>query len=426
MGEGGMQAEKVSAEVLHQHSSEPEIQELQVPSPAESPRSSPSPGATEAHREASQVNPITVLTLLDKLVNMLDSVQENQLKMEKRQIELEGSVKGIQGDLTKLAKSHTSTSNAVSKLLDKSRKVSAHMRDVRDRMDRQCGQVKKLESNHSLLLRRNNFKVLIFQEENEIPANVFVKEPASTPSITEGQEEPNNENKTLEGTLHTVELSSDDEISQEAEGLDEMDEKLEESRAEKIKRSSLKKVDSIKKAFSRENIEKKMNKISTKIVSPERREKIKKSFTQTNQKTSRTSSTFKVSPLTFNVKKVREGESPSENGTHEETKADVQPSREHEKISVNELLSEMASTSTEEIKAIVDSLENEATMNGEVRNNLELLVNEDHDDFEEAQETSNSQQSEPDHKAVSEDEEELSEEPTPTPQPAVVQIDQIA
>lgn len=34
---------------------------------------------------------------------------------------------------------------------------------VRDRMERQAGQVKKLEANHSHLLKRDNFKVLIFQ-----------------------------------------------------------------------------------------------------------------------------------------------------------------------------------------------------------------------------------------------------------------------
>ena len=39
------------------------------------------------------VNAITVLTLLDKLVNMLDTVQENQHKMEGRQAEMEGAVK---------------------------------------------------------------------------------------------------------------------------------------------------------------------------------------------------------------------------------------------------------------------------------------------------------------------------------------------
>lgn len=109
------------------------------------------------------VNAITVLTLLDKLVNMLDTVQENQHKMETRQVEIEGAVRGIQNDMTKLSKSHTSTSNTVSKLLEKSRKVSIHMKEVKDKMDKQAMQVKKLEVNHAHLLKRNNFKVLIFQ-----------------------------------------------------------------------------------------------------------------------------------------------------------------------------------------------------------------------------------------------------------------------
>lgn len=149
MGEDGAQAERSSAPAL--------------PEPSASPEPPGSPGAGEAIRDSSQVNAITVLTLLDKLVHMLDSVQEKQEAMEQRQIELEGSVKGIQGDLSKLCKHHTSTSNAVSKLLEKSRKVSAHTREVRERMDRQCAQVKRLESNHAQLLRRNHFKVLIFQ-----------------------------------------------------------------------------------------------------------------------------------------------------------------------------------------------------------------------------------------------------------------------
>ncbi|KAL7825753.1 hypothetical protein SRHO_G00334910 [Serrasalmus rhombeus] len=79
-------------------------------------------------------------------------------------------------------------------------------------------------------------------------------------------------------------------------------EHMEKSRAEKIKRSSLKKVDSLKKAFSRQNFEKKMNK----IVSAEKREKIKKSLTPSHQKNPGTkSSSFKVSPL-FGRKKVKE------------------------------------------------------------------------------------------------------------------------
>ncbi|XP_012632394.2 caveolae-associated protein 2 [Microcebus murinus] len=322
MGEDAVQAEKF------QHLGS-DVQQEKPASPSPMPSSTPSPslnlGSTEeAIRDNSQVNAVTVLALLDKLVNMLDGVQENQHKMEQRQISLEGSVKGIQNDLTKLSKYQASTSNTVSKLLEKSRKVSAHTRAVKERMDRQCAQVKRLENNHAQLLRRNHFKVLIFQEENEIPASVFVKEPV--PSPAEGKEELADENKSLEDTLHTVDLSSDDELAREEDALeDSAEEKTEESRAEKIKRSSLRKVDSLKKAFSRQNIEKKMNKLGTKIVSVERREKIKKSLTSNHQKTSSgKSSPFKVSPLTFGRKRVREGESAAEN----ETRSEDSPSSE--------------------------------------------------------------------------------------------------
>eukprot|EP00063_Salmo_salar_P065829 XP_014040664.1 PREDICTED: serum deprivation-response protein-like [Salmo salar] len=256
------------------------------------------------------VNAITVLTLLDKLVNMLDTVQENQHKMEERQVEMEGAVMGIQADMTKLSKSHTHTANTVSKLLDKSRKVSVTMKEVRDRMERQAGQVKKLEANHSHLLKRDNFKVLIFQEENEIPTSVFVKDTVPFPRDAEEGEEPTaviDANRSTEEGLHTIDLSSDEDVGLEAD-LDEVGdgvyelagEHTDKSRADKFKRSSLKKVDSLKRAFSKANIEKKMNK----IVSQEKREKMKKSLTPNHPK----SSSFKVSPLTFSIKKNRKSE----------------------------------------------------------------------------------------------------------------------
>ncbi|XP_077462337.1 caveolae-associated protein 2b [Stigmatopora argus] len=248
------------------------------------------------------VNAITVLTLLDKLVNMLDAVQENQHKMEGHQVEMEGVVRGIQADMIKLSKSHSNTSNTVSKLLDKSRKLSVTMKEVRERMERQGSQVKKLEANHAHLINRNNFKVLIFQEENEIPSSVFVKDPPPFPRdeiLEEGDESGAVEgNQPQEGGLQTIDLSSDEDVGLEADMDEELWthdlENMEKSRAEKLKRSSLKKVDSLKKAFSRQNIEKKMTKIGTKIVSAEQREKIK-------QKTA----SLKVSPVTFGIKKPR-------------------------------------------------------------------------------------------------------------------------
>ncbi|NXV19783.1 CAVN2 protein, partial [Cepphus grylle] len=375
-----------------------------------------------------QVNALTVLALLEKLVSMLEAVEGQQRQMEQRQRGLEGAVRGIQGDLGKLCRSHGATGEAVEKLLEKSRKVCAHTRAVRERLERQCDQVRRLEQHHAQLLRRDRFKVLIFQEENEIPASVFAKEPI--PSITEGKEEqPVDENKTLEETLHTVELGSDDEMFHEEDDMDDSaEEKTEESRAEKIKRSSLKKVDSLKKAFSRQNIEKKMNKISTKIVSPERREKIKKSLTVHHQKSSSSkSSAFKVSPLTFNVKKVREGDSPAEaEDRPTETPSNDQAENEDE-MSFADMHSDMTPTTslTEEGKAVADSLEKEARMEGNamMNNNIELSIVEDDEEYRMPLEVSSQKLYDERNNPVGGEMEQSDEE---TAQAAVLQIDHTA
>ncbi|XP_072198480.1 caveolae-associated protein 2 [Excalfactoria chinensis] len=382
------------------------------------------PPPAEAAGGGQQVNALTVLALLEKLVSMLESVEGQQRQMEQRQRGLEGAVKGIQGDLGKLCRSHGATGAAVEKLLEKSQKVCAHTRAVRERLERQCAQVRRLEQHHAQLLRRERFKVLIFQEENEIPASVFAKEPI--PSITEGKEEPMDENKTLEETLHTVELSSEDDIHPEDDAGDSADEKAEESRAEKIKRTGLKKVDSLKKAFSRQNIEKKMNKISTKIVSPERREKIKKSLTVHHQKSSSSkSSPFKV-PLGFNVKKSREGESPAE---AEDRPADTASTdrAENEEMSFADMHSEMTPTTSlaEESKAVIDSLEKEARMEAAAttNNSIELSIVEDDEEYGMPLEDSEQKLYDERSKPVSGEMEESDEETT---RAAVLQIDQTA
>ncbi|XP_010896365.2 caveolae-associated protein 2a [Esox lucius] len=306
---------------------------------------SPVPGGPTSPTAKDQVSAITVVALLDKLVNMLENVQDNQRRMEQRQADLEGAVRGVQGDVTRLSKHHTSTSNSVSKLLERSRKVNASMKEVRERLDKQATQVKRLEANHGHLLKRNHFKVIIFQEDNEIPSTVLMKDTPKTPQVNQLDDDTSeapapsiagtDANRSLEEGLHTISLSSDED---DAGALQEEDEALEgeaaqaeadldlatvrppfeRSRADRLKRSSLKKVDSLKKAFSRESIEKKMSKIGTKIVPPASREKIKKSFTPNHPKsTAAKSSSFKVSPMTFNVKKVRgDGEtSPQSEGS---------------------------------------------------------------------------------------------------------------
>lgn len=417
MGEDAAQAEKF------QHPNTDMLQE-KPSNPSPMPSSTPSPslnlGSTEeAIRDNSQVNAVTVHTLLDKLVNMLDAVRENQHNMEQRQINLEGSVKGIQNDLTKLSKYQASTSNTVSKLLEKSRKVSAHTRAVRERLEKQCVQVKKLENNHAQLLRRNHFKVLIFQEESEIPASVFVKEPV--PSTAEGKELAD-ENKSLEETLHNVDLSSDDELPRDEEALeDSAEEKMEESRAEKIKRSSLKKVDSLKKAFSRQNIEKKMNKLGTKIVSVERREKIKKSLTPNHQKASSgKSSPFKVSPLSFGRKKVREGESSAEN----ETKLEEQLQDDREEGSFTEGLSE-ASLPSGLLEGSAEDAEKSALRgkNSGVGSNADLTIEEDEEEESVAVQQAQQVRYESGYMLNSKEMEESSEKQV---QAAVLHVDQTA
>lgn len=415
MGEDAAQAEKFQ----HPHA---DMLQEKPSSPSPMPSSTPSPslnlGSTdEAIRDNSQVNAVTVHTLLDKLVNMLDTVRENQHNMEQRQIHLEGSVKGIQNDLTKLSKYQASTSNTVNKLLEKSRKVSAHTRAVRERLEKQCVQVKRLENNHAQLLRRNHFKVLIFQEESEIPASVFVKEPVPGPA--EGKEELADENKSLEDTLHNVDLSSEDEMPCDEEALeDSAEEKAEESRAEKIKRSSLRKVDSLKKAFSRQNIEKKMNKLGTKIVSVERREKIKKSLTPNHQKASSgKSSPFKVSPLSFGRKKVREGESSAENEIKSEDREEGSLTEGLSEASITGGLAE-ASAEDAEKPALKGS-----SSGGGLGSNADLTIAEDEEEESVSLQQAQQVRYESGYGVSSEEMEGSGEKPV---QPAVLHVDQTA
>ncbi|XP_068602677.1 caveolae-associated protein 2-like [Brachionichthys hirsutus] len=311
-----------------------------------SPTSPSAPAPAPVPGSPTQVSAITVVALLDKLVNMLEAVQDNQQRMEQRQADLEGAVRGVQGDVTRLSKTHVGTSNCVSKLLERSRKVSLHLKEVRERLDRQAGQVKRLEANHSHLLKRNHFKVLIFQEDNEIPTSVAVKDSLKTPQPSQYDAESTHPTPSIAGSIDTsraqeeglqsISLSSDEDESLALHPVGEMIPEDEEAmglgtsatyerRADKFRRTSLKRVDSLKKAFSRQSIEKKMNQITTKIVPPEKREKIIKSLTPNHPKSpTAKSSSFKVSPMTFNVKKTRDVKAPAEDLVSTEAEAHVE------------------------------------------------------------------------------------------------------
>nr|XP_033775192.1 caveolae-associated protein 1 [Geotrypetes seraphini] len=297
----------------------------------EQPLPSDSPEPEEAIK-ADQINGVMVLSLLDKIIGAVDQIQLTQSQLEERQQEMESAVGGIQGELSKLSKAHTGTSNTVNKLLEKVRKVSVNVKTVRQSLERQAGQIKKLEVNESELLKRRNFKVMIYQDEVKLPSKLSVSKSLKE---TEKHEEEGDANMEEEEHVEEerIQLSSDEEV--------EIEEIIEESKAARIKRSGLRRVDDFKKAFSKEkmektkvktkenlektkqnlektrhNIEKRMNKLGTKIVTTERREKIKssrdklrKSFTPDHTVYARSkTAVYKVPPFTFYVKKIREGE----------------------------------------------------------------------------------------------------------------------
>uniref|UniRef100_A0A8C6KFP0 Caveolae associated protein 1a n=1 Tax=Nothobranchius furzeri TaxID=105023 RepID=A0A8C6KFP0_NOTFU len=114
-------------------------------------------------KSEAQMNGVMVLSLLDKIIGVVDKIQHTQNGLEARQEAMEKSVSTIQGELAKLSKNHIDTSNTVNKMLDKVRKVSVNVKSVRSNLEKQAGQIKKLESNESELLKRRNFKVLIYQ-----------------------------------------------------------------------------------------------------------------------------------------------------------------------------------------------------------------------------------------------------------------------
>lgn len=114
-------------------------------------------------KSEAQMNGVMVLALLDKIIGVVDQIQQTQTGLEARQEAMEKSVSTIQGELAKLSKNHVGTANTVNKMLDKVRKVSVNVKTVRSNLEKQAGQIKKLENNENELLKRRNFKVLIYQ-----------------------------------------------------------------------------------------------------------------------------------------------------------------------------------------------------------------------------------------------------------------------
>ncbi|KAM4623347.1 caveolae-associated protein 1b [Polymixia lowei] len=242
----------------------------------------------EAVKLDPQVNGVMVLTLLDKIIGAVDQIQQTQNGLEARQTEMERSVTGIQGELTKLAKSHSTTSNSVNKMMEKVRKVSVNVKTVRANLEKQGGQIKKLESNEAELLKRRNFKVMIYQDEVKIPSKLSVSKSMKVSSSVAGSrggsllelkedvERPEEEGEGDKLDKPHVELSSDEEEV-------EIEETIEETRAERIKRSSLQRMQTLKTVFSKEKMDK--TKARTKDNLEKTKQKTKDNLEKTKQKT---------------------------------------------------------------------------------------------------------------------------------------------
>ncbi|NXC51171.1 CAVN4 protein, partial [Penelope pileata] len=237
--------------------------------------------------EEEQDAAYTIVTVLDKVANIVDTVQASQKRIEERHREMENAIKTIQIDILKLAQAHGNTGYMVNKLLEKTRKVSSTMKEVRARVERQSANVRKVEAKQEEMLKKNKFRVVIYQEETECPSSLSVIKERTVGETLEDDFFPPDD------------LSSDEEYY------------IEESKAAQFKKSGMRRIDDIKKAFSRENIQKtrqnfgkKVNRLRTRIVTPERRERIRQSgerlkqsgmrFKKTVSQAAPTKETFKI------------------------------------------------------------------------------------------------------------------------------------
>ncbi|TKS92204.1 Caveolae-associated protein 1 [Collichthys lucidus] len=325
-------------------------------------------------KSEAQMNGAMVLSLLDKIIGVVDQIQHTQSGLEARQEAMEKSVSSIQGELAKLSKNHVGTTNTVNKMLEKVRKVSVNVKTVRSNLEKQAGQIKKLESNENELLKRRNFKVLIYQDQVKPPKTSKTETVAESTAV-EGLEQIPEEGR--EGVPDN--LNSDEEV--------EIEEIIEESRTKRLQRSTKQQVDNIKKAFSKEkmektklktkenlektkqrtrenlektrqktrdnlektkhSLEKKIGKLGTRMTpNQERRmkmktskDKVKKSLTPDHTVYARSKTTvYRVPPFTFHVKKIREGEEEVVRNTElvDVTEAEGQPGGEENGLGMHE------------------------------------------------------------------------------------------
>ncbi|KAG8133150.1 hypothetical protein E2320_010961 [Naja naja] len=239
--------------------------------------------------EEEQDAAFTIVRVLDKVATIVDSVQASQKRIEQRHREMEDAIKTIQIDILKLAQAHGNTGYTVNKLLEKTHKVSARVKEVRARVEKQNVNVQKVETKQEEMLRKNKFRVVIYQEDIQCPSTLTVVKDRTQGESTEDTFCPPDD------------LSSDEEYY------------IEESRTARFKKLGMRRINNIKKAFSRENLQKtrqnfgkKVDRLRTRIVTPERRERIR----QSGERLRQTGIRFKknianVAPIKENLKKSR-------------------------------------------------------------------------------------------------------------------------
>ncbi|KAI9513950.1 hypothetical protein NQZ68_038352 [Dissostichus eleginoides] len=243
-----------------------------------------------------------IMALLERVAGLMDSVQTTQKRMEERQLDLESTVKNIQTDVVKLTSDHANTSSTVDRLLEKTRKVSRHVKDVRVRVENQNVRVKKVEATQGDLLAKNKFKVVIYQGEQEVKTVAPGIEPAepsgSAPRAAD-----------VEPDKFDFPPESDEEYMV-------VEEETAESSAAKMKKSGLTRIESFKANMSktRENLGSKVNKLGERIVTAERRQKIRQSGERLKETISKS-----VPAKLKKERTVAEGQEGAMEGANEET-----------------------------------------------------------------------------------------------------------
>ncbi|CAL1600242.1 unnamed protein product [Knipowitschia caucasica] len=315
--------------------------------------------STEAAAD-QPMNGAVVLSLLDKIIGAVDKIQQTQSGLETRQQEMERSVTTIQGELVKLSKSHSTTSNSVNKMMEKVRKVSINVKSVRANLEKQGGQIKKLETNEAELLKRRNFKVMIYQDDVKLPSRLSVSKSmrasesvagsrgGSMLELKEAAEDPGEEAGQSTDKPH-IDLSSDEEAV-------DVEDILEETRAERIKRSSLQRVQTLKTVFSREKMDK--TKAKTKENLEKTKKKTKDNIEKTKQKTKDNIEKTKQKTKE-NIEKTRQKTKENLEKTKQKTKENLEKTRHNiekkmgklgTRMSVNPERKQKMQTSREKVK----------------------------------------------------------------------------